>query len=444
MLPLFRFFEIVLYSLLNFLPYIILALYPFRNKFRFPTPVTAALVCGVTIVQILLGIWAALFANGNSGILSAVSTVVYFVFYFTTVKSHFGKTLFTLLMLSNIANFVVISSKCLEGLFFPDMAMQPYRWTFSVMMICVEIVSLIPLFFYIRRTYSTVFDLDTAQPTWRFIWLIPSTFYVVWYYHLYNNEMSSLEVALEPANIIFMLIINLGALFIYHMVVQHIRTIHHNVELSQQNYQLTMKELQYTNLQDRITEARQAKHDIRHHISVMRNLLQKAEYDQLQNYLNSYQKSVPDDSTFTFCDNRTINILLMFFAQQAKNNRIDFVVNAAIPENIIIPATDISVLLGNLLENAMDACTSLPEEKRYILIKMRSDSASLFFTIDNSYDGISRRDKHGNYLTTKKTGSGLGLVSVRNIVKQHGGRMTIQEQNNVFCVSIMLNIPPEQ
>lgn len=436
---LFRIFEVVLYSLLNFLPFVVLALYPFRRKLRYPTPITAVLVGVVTFAQIGLGVWAALFGNGNSAIISAVSTLVYLSFYFTAVKAHPGKTLFTLLMLSNIANFVVIFSKCLEGIFFPDMALQSYRWTFSVMMIGVELFTLIPLFCYIRRTYSAVFDLDTAKPTWRFLWLIPATFYVVWYYHLYNNEMSSLEIALEPANTAFMLVINLGALLIYHMVIQHIRVINDNLELIELNHQLTMKELQYDNLQERITEARQAKHDIRHHISMMRDLLQKGEYDKLKKYLDSYQKTVPDDSTFVYCENRAVNILLMFFAQQAKNNDIDFVVSAAVPEQIGIAAADLSVLLGNLLENAIDACTAVPAEKRRILIKARTDSASLFFAIDNSYNGIVRRDKHGNYLTTKKKGSGLGISSAQNIVKQYDGRMSIQEKDEWFCVSVMLN-----
>lgn len=437
--PLYRILEIVFYSLLNFLPYIVLALYPFRYKLRFSRPVTGILIVLVTLVQIGLGVDAALFIEGNAGMLSAVSTLLYFGFYFAAVKAHPGKSLFTLLMLSNIANFVVISSKCLEGIFFPDMALQSYRWTFSAMMLGVELITLIPLFFYIRRTYTSVFDIETAKPTWRFIWLIPATFYLVWYYHLYHNDMSSLEVALQPTNTVFMFVINMGALLIYHMVVRHIETINHNVILSEENHQLMMKELQYNSLQERITEARQAKHDIRHHISIMRDLLNNHEYDKLESYLDSYQKTVPDDSTFSYCENRSVNVLLMFFAQQAKNNDIDYAVSAAVPEDIQISPSDLSVLLGNLLENAIDACSLVPADRRRIVIKMRTDSASAFLTIDNSYSGQVRRDKYGRYLTTKEKGSGLGLSSVQNIVKQYGGRMTIQEKENMFCVSVMLS-----
>lgn len=441
--PLYRIIEIVVYSLLNFAPYIILALYPFQRKLRFSRPITTVLVVCVTLAQIGLGLWAGLFTPKNAGFLSALSTVIYFVFYFSAVKAHVGKTMFTLLMLSNISNFVVIASKCIEGIIWPDMALQSYRWTFSTVMFCVELVTLIPLFFYIRKTYTAIFDMDTAKPTWRFIWLIPATFYVVWYYHLYNNEMSSLEVALNPSNAGFMLIINLGALLIYHMVVSHIRVINHNVELSEQNHQLLMKEVQYNNLQDRITEARQAKHDIRHHISMMRDMLGKGEYTKLASYLDSYQKTVPDDS-FAYCENRAVNVLLMFFAQQAKNSEIDYDVSALVPENISVSDTDLSVLMGNLLENAVDGCNTLPPDKRRIQVTVRTDSSAIFFVIDNTFNGFIRKDKSGKCLTTKVGGSGLGLQSVRSIVEQYNGRISIQNTDNTFCVSIMLELPAEQ
>ena len=74
---LFRIFEVVLYSLLNFLPFVVLALYPFRRKLRYPTPITAVLVGVVTFAQIGLGVWAALFGNGNSAIMRSVRWYIF-------------------------------------------------------------------------------------------------------------------------------------------------------------------------------------------------------------------------------------------------------------------------------------------------------------------------------------------------------------------------------
>ena len=74
--------EIVLYALLNFLPYLILALYPFRNSLRCPKTVIVFFSALILMVQIGLVLWAILFFPAGKGLLSALSTAIYFIFYF--------------------------------------------------------------------------------------------------------------------------------------------------------------------------------------------------------------------------------------------------------------------------------------------------------------------------------------------------------------------------
>lgn len=139
----YRIIEILVYSLLNFLPYLILALYPFRNRLRFSKPVTILFTVFVSLLQISCGFLAVYLASEGIGLLSAFSTAIYFVFYLSSIKTHFGKTLFTLLMLSNIANLIVVISKCLEGILAPRLALLPYRWSFSAVMLLVQMLILI-------------------------------------------------------------------------------------------------------------------------------------------------------------------------------------------------------------------------------------------------------------------------------------------------------------
>lgn len=113
--PLYRIAEICVYSLLNFLPFMALALYPFRSRLRFSAKITVCIIVVISFIQMGLGLWAAFFSGGKAALASVVSTAVYVVFYFFAVKVNFGKALFTLLMISNTANFVVAASKCIEG-----------------------------------------------------------------------------------------------------------------------------------------------------------------------------------------------------------------------------------------------------------------------------------------------------------------------------------------
>ena len=84
--PVYRIIEVCIFALLNFLPFMLLALYPFRKNLRFSDVTPAILIVLLTIVQIWLGIWAAFFSHGNTGLISVASTALYAIFYFFTVK----------------------------------------------------------------------------------------------------------------------------------------------------------------------------------------------------------------------------------------------------------------------------------------------------------------------------------------------------------------------
>ncbi len=262
------------------------------------------------------------------------------------------------------------------------MAREGYRWSFSLVMMVIQALILIPLAIYIGRTYSS-------------------------------------------------------ALEIYHMVTRLILTIDANAALSEQNHALTMQKLQYENLQERIAKARQVKH-VRHHIITLTAMLNDGKYDEAKEYLEEYGRSMPDDLNIRFCENYTVNALLLFFAQQAKNSKIDFDVTVSVPESIGIQDSALSVLLGNLLENAIDANESVPAGKRRVTMRSACDARAILFRISNPYDGKLRQSKDGLYMSTKHEGRGIGLASARGIVARNGGRLEISHTENEFTVTVML------
>lgn len=436
--PAYRIIEVFIYSLLNFLPFLALALYPFRHSLRFSVRITCVLGTTITVIQLILGYWAAFFSGGNTGLISAFSTVLYAAFYFLAVKKHFGKTLFSLLMISNLANLTVVAAKCIEGQLFPDLAMQPYRWSFSLFMLLVEAAIGVPLFFYIKKVYTPAVDREPSGFEWRFLWLIPATFYLMWYYAFYGNiSRTSLEIALRPKNALFLFIVNTGAILIYYVVSCLILEQNKTVELQESNHLLTMQALQYENLQERITEARRAKHDVRHHIALIREYLNNEDYTALSEYLDQYGRSVPDDTDFQFCDNSAANAVLLYFAQQAKSDGIDYIVRAAIPETTFVDETDLSVVFGNLLENALDACRSETGRDRKIVVRSSQENNSLCITVDNTFSGTLKSSKKGLLASTKHPGTGLGTESVKAIAEKYNGICRFEAKDGMFYSSVI-------
>lgn len=438
--PFYRILEISVYSLLNFLPYLFLALYPFREHLRYSRRATCMLAALVALLQMTLGLLASFSPTDRKGFVSASSTALYFLFYFWSVRAHPGKTLFTLLMLSNIANLVVVCSKCLEGQIFPWLAAQTYRWSFTVLMAAVQAVILIPLFLYIRNVYSDAVEKEADASIWRYLWLIPATFYLLWFYHLYGSGQSGLDVALQPANALFLLCINLGAFLIYHIVARLLSEYCRNMELEQQNHMLLLENLQYVNLKDRIQETRRAEHDLRHHMALMAAYLEDGEYDRLRAYLDEYRSSLPEDSQAVFCRNHTANLLLSYFARQAADAGVGFAAYGNLPADLGIAESDLSVILGNLLENALQACMAQEGFRRQIVFRGKMEGQCLLVTVDNTFEGELRQDPNGALLSTKRGGSGLGLESVRHIAARYGGMLRTECRDGMFCASVLLKL----
>ena len=438
--PFYRFAEVLLYSLLNCIPFVLLALYPFRRQLRFSKRVTAVLCVLICFIQLSLRCFA-VFGNEDKALFTAISTVAYAVFYFVTINAPFGKTLFTLLMLYNIGNLIVIDAKCAEGLIFGrEIAMQPYHWTASVTFLITAMIILIPLFVYFREYYSKSINHSIAVASWNYLWLIPATFYVLWFSYCYGSIRTALAIALDPFSALLTLFINLGAFLIYHTVVMLINEQEENYRLAQQNHNMEIQNLQLDSLHKQIAATRQARHDIRHHIAVIDAYLADEEYEKLHEYLQSYKRTLTDEGAVFYCAHYTVNVLLNYFAQQAKEHKINFSVSAQLPEKLSISDNVLSVILGNLLENAMDASVCTVGIPAWISVKATASHDALFFQIENTYRPDTLHYCDGHYRSSKHEGDGIGLASVKNIVEQYDGILEIEPSDGIFRVSVLLNL----
>jgi len=436
------FWESALYALVNFLPPIALALIPFWDKRRFSKPTTVILTAVLTVMHMAL-VWVSVVYNLQNKLVLPLSIILCALFYFVAIKTHVGKQLFTFVMLANTVNYVMILAKCLEGLVFGlDIAHQAYGYTYTVCTLIVQLVTMLPLGFYLNTYYKNGINKQVASSSWGYLWLIPTTFYFTWLHHLEDNGMSILDIAFETSHALFFIAINMGAFLVYHTVIRMINMQDKNLKLEENNHQLSLLNLQYEIIKDRIAEARRTKHDIRHHIIVLDSYLQKGEADKARDYLQSYKNTLPDDSKIVFCPHNVINALLLYHAQNAKNQKIDYdVVVMDIPQSINLPDGVLTVVIGNILENALEACDAVTQSNRFVTVRGKAQNNSFFFSVENSYNGETVKGKKGEYLSTKNSGRGLGLMSVRSIVERYNGIMEITEKDKIFGVSVFLNIP---
>ncbi len=438
-MPAYRYIEIILYSVLYFLPYLLLAYYPFARELRFSRAFTFLVMLVITAFQVGTHIYTA--NKPEVWWVALLQGFIETVLFILTVKAHWGKSTFTFLMLANISNFVFCAAKCFEGLLFPSLAAEHYRWSNIITLVVSEAVILIPIYFFFKKFYIKALREVTASTVWHYIWLVPLTFYSVWFRNFYFSAEGADILALRPRHLLYTLVINSGALLIYAMVMKLVREQAANDALREKEVQLMIKQKQFETLTERIEEARAAKHDMRQHLHMISAYLADEKYSELEAYVSKLGKSIPENSALSYCSHYAVNALLQYFSGVAREHGIAFSVHIELPEHISIPDDVLAVLLGNLLENATEACTA--EKSPMLTVRGKTDGNAVFFKVVNTFTGKLKKSPNGLYLSTKHEGRGIGLRSVRGITSDYNGILKIEPHDGTFSVSVMLMLPEQ-
>ncbi len=204
--------------------------------------------------------------------------------------------------------------------------------------------------------------------------------------------------------------------------------------------QITVQKEHYAMISSKIEETRKLHHDIRQHLRVMQSFIHKKQYNELAQYLSEIESTEYESSPLTLCKNSLIDALLQYYGTISIKREIDFDVRLSAQATLPIADVDISVLMGNLLENAYEACLCIKDKdiEKWISVHGIFDDSTVKLQIKNSTDTApQKRWKKG--LSTKHSGNGIGLRSVRAVVEKYNGIIDIIDENNCFSVSIIIS-----
>lgn len=211
------------------------------------------------------------------------------------------------------------------------------------------------------------------------------------------------------------------------------------VETGRMNRQLSMQQEHYRQLNARIEETRRLRHDMRHHIRILNTLYQEGNTEQVGEYLRKLTPSMAFKEPVTHTDNYALDAVLCHYEAAAARVGIETEISAGVPERAVLPGDELCVIVGNLMENALEACERQEEGKRFIHLKCIQDSQRLAILLDNSYNGqISY--KGGYFRSSKRTGMGIGVESVKAIVKKYGGLAEFEPGDRIFKVSVVIPV----
>lgn len=215
------------------------------------------------------------------------------------------------------------------------------------------------------------------------------------------------------------------------LTLQHdLRTIENQLNLQRNNYDALNKAIEKYYI---------LKHDIRHHALAIKSILQTGNYEAAIEYIEQFTDSKMLQDIPVVCRNLTIDSFIKYYMSIASEKRIKFYTKLNIPQDININPIDLCVILGNALENAINACDKMENYyNKYIKLTSYIVGLNLVIKIINSYNGEIKRD--GDiFISTSHEGCSIGLLSITTLAEKYNGYVDIKYTHNEFEIDIVLN-----
>lgn len=189
-----------------------------------------------------------------------------------------------------------------------------------------------------------------------------------------------------------------------------------------------------------LKSTRSLRHDMKNHLATIYTSLNNGYVEQAQKYIEDVMNVYKTNNGIA-SGNFAIDSILNFKNQEANQNGVDIVFDIDIPSNISIKPYDAAIILGNLLDNAIEAVVKSDVIDKKINCNIKFNKGVLLIDIKNSFDG-NILHKGNEFITTKsdKNMHGLGLKNVKASVEKYNGSIDIDHNNDTYEVDIMLYV----
>ncbi|MCI9073734.1 MAG: GHKL domain-containing protein [Lachnospiraceae bacterium] len=262
---------------------------------------------------------------------------------------------------------------------------------------------------------------------------------------IYSDTCADIGIAIVS---IGLLTVNFLMLYLYNLL---LRSISEKFEMEMLKTQVQ----EYANQLDVIMQGEERvkalRHDMKHHLSELMLLANKYNVPQMREYIEKMGTFIQNPKELVASGNMEIDSVLNYMLLKAREELKTVSVKIMLPEEVR-HYFDINVLLGNLLENAIEAARQT--EQKFLGVHVILKRGVLKIKVENSFDASNiiqgkQQGKDKSFLTTKplKEQHGIGLKNVKKIVEKYNGTIKITQQSDIFSVNLilyMLNRESEQ
>lgn len=308
-----------------------------------------------------------------------------------------------------------------------------------------SVASAIGLFLYIPTGFIAyryfrpylLYMLRNTDKGWYGFSIIPLSYSILIYssskYHV-NSELLELSLTQNIRSLIFILISYSMILWLFKQNREYLTLANEQNLLQLQigashHYLESLKESQANTLIYR--------HDMRHHLNLINAYLSDDNKEVAQNYIDEVKKCIDDISVEDFCDNYSLNLVLHYYVNKARNEQIHVETHLELPKETTVSDIDLCLVFSNTLENAINALTLVDSTKvKFLKILCKTKNNRFIVEIENNYVGDIHFDNELPISTIKN--HGYGTKSIASIVTKYNGQYATTAENNIYKTQIIM------
>lgn len=187
------------------------------------------------------------------------------------------------------------------------------------------------------------------------------------------------------------------------------------------------------------------RHDMKTHIQTMKAYVSLGEYQALEGYLDHLDADLETVDKIVKTGNVRIDALLNSKLSLARARGIQVEAKALVPKALPVSEVDLGIIVGNLCDNAIEACLQIQEkERRFLRVYMDVMKGQLYIYVINAVEGRPKRVGR-RYLTTKDgRDHGYGLLRMDKVVEKYHGYLDRQNEEGVFATEVLLPLETQK
>ena len=269
---------------------------------------------------------------------------------------------------------------------------------------------------------------------WISLFLIPISSLCMLLMIFQSSGLSMYQIAVS---IISVLVINFTVFFLFDRIARLYQEKQEKEQIEQQNKY-------YENQLQIINETQEAsnklRHDMKNHLRALYSDIKKGDISEAQKHISDIVDVYENGTEIIHTGYSAIDGLVNFKLQTAKQSGIRVQADVSLPSGLNLSSFDLTVILGNLLDNALQAVSLVPE-KGFVDLAIRYSKGMLLIRVSNPFK-TAIKTENGKIVTTKadKKNHGYGLRSVEEAVAKYHGTIKIEADENIFTITVALYV----